>query len=115
MRSLVGYTRAMELEIRRQRCEIFVAYLRSLRADFRLLCRALTVLMAESRHDRRDLSSVLMHSRIQFGLGLLTIQFRLVLYRWGWACVDGTSLVKMVDAIRFEVQTLIPSGESGLA
>src|SRR5690242_611592 len=64
MRLLPGYSRAMERGIRRQRYAIFAAYLRCMRLDFERLSAGLKVLIAQSPHDRPQLASSLVQSRL---------------------------------------------------
>ena len=53
LRSQPGYSPKMESDLRAQRCHIFAGYLRCLNMDFRRVCVALKVLMAQSR-DRKS-------------------------------------------------------------
>src|ERR1700730_1193096 len=54
LRSQPGFTRKMEGEFRRQRCEIFRGYLRQLDSDFQQVCTALKLVMVQSNADRTD-------------------------------------------------------------
>jgi hypothetical protein len=115
LRSQPGYTRQMEAILRRQRCEIFDGYLRSLTADFGRVCVALKVVMAQSDVDRPDLASVLLHQQVAFACGLVNIHCHLVLYRWGLNSVNVAEQLKLFDAVRLQLQTLVPAQGWGVA
>jgi hypothetical protein len=109
LRSQPGYSPRVEANLRAQRCQIFRDYLRSLNADFRRVCMALKLIMAQSRQDRPDLASALIHHQIMFTSGMIEIQVRLVLYRWGIGTVDVSSVVQIFDVMRLELRTLMPA------
>ena len=46
---------------------------------------------------------------------MVAIQFRLLLYRWGFGEVEVTSLVKVCDGMRLELRTFVPAEVSGRA
>ena len=108
LRSQPGFTPKMATKLRTQRCLIFGGYLQCLNADFRRVCAAMKVLMLQSRNDRPDLAAALVRHQATFLLGMATVQFRLVLYRWGVGAVDVTSMVKILDTMRLELRTLVP-------
>jgi hypothetical protein len=109
LRSQPGYQRRMESNLRAQRCQIFRGYLRCLNMDFRRVCMALKLVMAQSQQDRPDLASVLLHHQIMFTTGMIAVQARLFLYRWGICTVDVSSLVQIFDVMRLELRTLMPA------
>lgn len=109
LRSQPGYTKEMESKLRQQRCQVFRGYLRCLNADFQRVCLALKIVMAQSESDRADLASVVMHQQLQFATGMLTIQGKLLLYRWGIAEVEVTSMVRIFDKMRSELCTMVPA------
>ncbi len=109
LRSQPGYTRQMESQLRRQRVQVFRGYLRALTADFQRVSTALKIVMTHSEKDRGDLASVLMHQQLLFICGTLSLQCRLILYRWGLGTVDVTGLVRIFDRMRAELCTLVPS------
>jgi hypothetical protein len=109
LRSQPGCTPEMIAKLRRQRCQIFRDYLRSLQTDFGQVCMALKLLMVHASHDRPDLASALIRSRIQFGLGMVVVRARLTLYQWGVGSVDVASLLKIFDRMQVELRSLIPS------
>ena len=110
MRSQPGYSPKIAAEIRRQRCHIFRGYLCSLNADFNRVCMAIKVLMIQSQHDRPDLAAVLLRNQMMFASGILMVRFRVSLYQWGVAGVEAASLVKIFDAMRLELRSLVPAG-----
>ena len=107
LRSQPGYTPRMATRLRTQRCLIFRGYLRCLNADFGRVCAAVKVLMLQSRHDRPDLAAALVRYQVTFACGILMVQFRLFLYRWGLCAVDVSSLVNIFDVMRLELRTLV--------
>jgi hypothetical protein len=115
LRTQPGYSPKMESKLRAQRCQIFRGYLRCLNMDFRRVCMALKLLMAQSQQDRPDLASVLVHHQLMFASGILAIHARLLLYRWGVCTVDVTSLVQIFDVMRLELRHMMPAGMASCA
>jgi len=111
LRSQPGYTPAMSANLRIQRCRVFRGYLSCLSADFSRVCTALRLVMLHSGQDRPDLASVLLHHQLMFASGLLLVQARLFLYRWGIGTVDAMSLVKLFDLMRLELRHMVPMAE----
>jgi hypothetical protein len=103
-----GFDRRMARRLRRQRCQIFRAYLDSLGDDFGKMCSALRVLMVNSAVDRPDLASALTRKHSEFRLCMLRARWRLLLYRWGNGCVDIGSLMNLFDNMCGELQGMIP-------
>ena len=108
LRSQPGYTPAMEVKLRAERCRVFRVHLRSLTADFSRVSTALKIVMSQSGLDRPDLASVLVHQQMLFSCGLIAVHFRLFLYRWGVCNVDVASLVKIFDEMRLKLQSMVP-------
>jgi len=104
-----GFTPEMAARIRRQRCQIFRGYLRCLSADFRRISAALKLIMLHSRHDRPDLAGILLRQQLGFGCGMLIVQGRLFLYRWGLCTVDVSGLVRIFDSVRLELRSMVPA------
>src|SRR5579872_6283958 len=103
-----GFTPIMEKQLRRQRCQIFRGYLRSLSLDFRRICAAIKLVMLYSKNDRPDLAGALMHHQFVFGLAFLQVECALVLYRWGLGAVDVNGLMRVFDLTRVELRSLVP-------
>jgi hypothetical protein len=124
LRSQPGFTPAMEVKLRVQRCQVFRVHLRSLTADFRRVSTALKIVMSQSgmvrhdlvRHDlvhpdldRHELASVLVHQQMLFYCLLAVVHCRLSLYRrWGIGNVDAAGLVKIFDGMRLKLQSMVP-------
>jgi hypothetical protein len=104
-----GFTPQMAAKFRAQRCRIVRGYLRSMQVDFGRICMALKIVIAQSQQDRPDLASALVRSQIAFTCGMVTVQFRLFLYRWGFGRVEVASLVKVFDGLRLELRTFVPA------
>ena len=109
IRSQPGFTARMAAKVRMQRCQIFRGYLRCLTADFSRVCAAMKILLLQSQHDRPDLAGILIQRQTLFAFGMLTVQTRLLLYRWGVCGVDVTSLVKIFDLMRLDLRSLVPA------
>ena len=95
-------------EFRRQRCEVFQSYLSCLHSDFQKVCMVLKIIMVQSRFDRPDLARVLIRGQRAFVFGLMMVQVRVLLYRWGLASVEVGGLLSLFDAARLELRTLVP-------
>ena len=104
-----GFTSQMAAKVRLQRCKIFRAYLRNLDADFVRICVALKAILAHSKTDRPDLASALVQRQMVFAYRKMTIQFQVVLFRYGLGTVDVSYLVRLFDGVRLELQTLVPA------
>ena len=110
LRSQPGFTPQAAAKLRIQRSQIFRGYLRSLSTDFGRINGAIKLLMLQSRNDRPDLAATLIRQQILFAGGVLVVQFRLVLYRFGLCGVDVSELVRIFDAMRLELRSIMPSG-----
>ena len=108
IRSHAGSSRKRTTEFRRQRCELFQSYLRCLHSDFQRVFMALKIIMVQSRYDRPDLAQLLLRSQRAFIFGLVMVEARVFLYRWGLASVEVNELLKLFDAARLELRTLVP-------
>jgi hypothetical protein len=108
LESQPGFTPQRAARLRRQRCQVFREYLHDLRGDFGRVSMAMGVLMTQSRHDRPDLARALIQRRLVFAMGLAVIRMRLLLYCHGYCRVDGSALVQTFDALRLELQRLMP-------
>lgn len=113
LRNQPGFTREMELRLRRQRATLFAHYLRSLQADFREACDALKVVMAQASTDRRDLASLVLRSQAQFAYRVTALRVQVVLYRFGVGTVDVAGVFAPFDALRDVLQTLTPVAQTG--
>lgn len=102
-------TPSLIAQFRRQRCQIFRGYLRSLRGDFTKICGATKVLLVEAAADRPDLASLLIQSHIAFAWSMALVHVRLALYSWGIGTVNAASLLRLFDGLRVELQALRPA------
>lgn len=109
LRTQPGFSPKMASRLRQQRCQIFRGYLRCLSGDFARVCAALKLVMLHSQHDRPDLAAVLIRHQVMFALGMVLVQFRLVLYSYGICGVDVSDLVNIFDVLRIELRSLVPS------
>lgn len=109
LRDQPGFTPKMERKLRNQRCHLFRGYLRCLNSDFGRVCSAMKLVMLQSRNDRPDLAGALLHHQMMFAAGVIAVQFRLTLYRFGLCGVDVTGLVKIFEMMRLELRTLVPA------
>jgi hypothetical protein len=109
LRAQPGFNPAMETQLRRQRCQIFRGYLRSLSLDFRRICAAIKLVMLCSKNDRPDLAGALLHHQFVFGMTFLQVECALVLYRWGLCDVNVSGLMTIFDLTRVELRSLVPA------
>jgi hypothetical protein len=108
LRAQKSHTPAVERKLRAHRVEVFRGYLGMLESDFKRVCLGLKVMLVQSEFDRADLASDLLHRQLTFACGMLQIQARLFLFRWGLATVDASDLIRMFDGMRLELKTLVP-------
>jgi len=108
-----GFTPQMAPQLRAQRCRMICGYLHSMQVDFGRMCTALKIVVVQSQEDRSGLASALLRSQITFTCGMVAVQFRLWLYRWGLGRVEVAGLVKVFDGVRLELRTFIPTAAIG--
>ncbi len=108
LQSQPGFTATEATQFRIQRAEVFRGYLRCLHADFRRISIALRILMVQSRDDRPDLARVLIRRRAVYALAAAMVHARLFLYELGICGVDATSLMQTFEALRQELDGLLP-------
>lgn len=97
---LVAADRNLTRILKTQRARLFRDYLRCLTKDFGSLLAGVRQLMVDSPEDRPDLASLLIRSKVNFTLALLSIEFRLVAYRLGVAQPDMSGLVAQLRELR---------------
>ena len=110
-----GFTPKLEAQFRRQRCEVFRGYLRSLSRDFTRVSIALKLLMVQASSDRPDLAAALIRTRAAFTFALLAVHLRVVLYSFGFGSVNASDLLRLFDGMRLELRTLVPCDVSSAA
>lgn len=104
-----GSTPALVARFRRQRCELFRGYLRSLERDFQMASDALVMVMVQSPIDRRDLVRALVASRLKFTLGVVRVRCRLLCYRWNVGAESVANLVGLFEGLQLELMALTPA------
>jgi len=109
LRTQPGFTSQLEAELRIQRYKTFREYLGQLDDDFKRTCRALKVVLVQSKYDRPELASLLVQNQMTFAYGMMMARFQLVCYRYGVGTVDVTCLLKLFDGMRLELRTLVPA------
>jgi hypothetical protein len=109
LRRQPGFTPRMVSRLRAQRSQVFRGYLRSLNYDFARVVMALKLVLMHAHKDRPELAAALVRQQILFAAGIATAHARLLLYRWGWCSVDVTGLMRIFDAVRLELQSLVPA------
>lgn len=107
--SQAGITRRRAACFRAQRAELFRGYLRCLNADFQRASMAIYVLMVQSRDDRPDLARMLIRRRVSFAAAMAATRARLFFYERGICHVDTSSLMRVFEALRVELCTLLPA------
>ena len=110
-----GFTPKLEAQFRRQRCEVFRGYLRSLSRDFNRVFIALKLLMVQASSDRPDLAAALVRTRIAFTTALVAVHLRVLLYSFGFSSVNASELLRLFDGMRVELRTLVPCEMSAAA
>ena len=103
--------RALARRYHVERTEIFRGYMRCLRKDFVRVLGAIKVVMLQSRVDRPDLARILFRQRLQFSLGMMSVECRLVLFRYGLSSMDLQALVGALDTVRGELRVLAMSAQ----
>jgi len=105
-----GLTPEAISELRAERSRIFRQYLHSLRADFKRVCAALKIVMAQASKDRPDLASILVRSQARFALGCALVELRLALFMCGVGVVDVSPVLAVFEGLRTQLRAVAPSG-----
>lgn len=108
LRSHPDFDRRRMKHFRRERSRIFRAYLDRLNTDFACVCLALKVVMLQSEIDRPDLATKLFRHQLRFAAGMIAAHARLALYDLGIGAVEVQNLLSLFDAMRFELQQMVP-------
>ena len=106
LRSHQTFTRQEEKKFRSQRVKLFRGYMHQLSEDFNRICKALKLLMVESRIDRPDLAGLLLKQQFTFSLAMMAVEVKLILYGVGWAGVDVKALMEPLTTVRAQLQAL---------
>ncbi len=92
--------------LRVERTNIFRGYTRCMRKDFGRILNAIKVIMVHSNVDRPDLARLIMKQRFMFGFAMMTVECRLVMFRFGVGSVSLEAVLAPLDAIRSELRSL---------
>ncbi|MFN7996451.1 MAG: hypothetical protein U0Q18_22760 [Bryobacteraceae bacterium] len=106
-----GCDEKMIRRMRADRHRLFRGYLGCLRRDFGLLLTALKLLVTYSNQDRPDLVRILYKQQLMFATGMLMVEWRLLLNRYGLGSVDVSGLVQVVDSMRIELRQMVPASQ----
>lgn len=110
-----GMSPKLAAQFRRQRCQIFRGYLRSLSRDYSRVSIALKLLMMQANTDRPDLAEVLVRGRLAFTFAMLMAHTNLTLYSFGLGNVNVSELLRLFDGMRVELRSLVPCEMSAAA
>jgi len=102
-----GFDRDIGRRFRAERRRIFRRYLRCLKRDFDRLYTAAKLVALYSTEDRPDLARVLLRQRCGFQLGLLAVEWRLLLHTLGWGTADVRRLVEALESVHSMVQRMM--------
>jgi hypothetical protein len=110
-----GYKPASKQKLLKVRIKIFRGYMQMLSDDFNRICRAIKVVMVSCKVDRSDLAGLIMKQQFLFAVGMLQVEFKLVLYGFGWSTVDASGLVRSLDGMRTQLQSMVAVAEPSAA
>ena len=105
LRSQPGWNQRKEKNFRKARVRTFRGYVQQLSDDFNRICKAVKFLIATSEVDRPDLAGLLMKRKFLFAVGMISVEFKLTLYGFGWSCVDVHTLMRTLETMRSHVQS----------
>jgi hypothetical protein len=105
LRSQAGWNRLKEKNFRKARIRILRGYVQQLADDFNKICKAIKFLIVSSAVDRPDLAGLLMKQRFLFASGMISVEFKLILYGFGWSSVDVHDLMRTLETMRGHLQT----------
>jgi hypothetical protein len=103
--------RRIERKFRKARVKIFRGYMLQLSGDFNRICKAIQLLMVSSEKDRSELAGVVMKHQFQFAVGMMYVEFKLILYRFGWNGVEAKTLICSLETMRSRLQGLVAVAE----
>jgi len=105
--SQAGYNPNVEKKLRAERVRIFRGYVRWLGNDFTRISSAVKTLMLASETDRTDLAGLVMKQQFSFVSAFVAVEFRIILYSFGWSRVEVGALLEAFDGMRAQLQPLI--------
>ena len=98
-RSLSGVSPYDFARFRKTRISAFRSYLNEIRLDFNRIEFKMRYLMLAASKDEAQMVLNLNQIKSSFQLQLLRIEFQLFLFRFGWASVDISPLVEMLEQL----------------
>lgn len=101
-------------KFRAKRVKLFRGYMHQLSEDFNRICKALKLLMVQSRIDRPDLAGLLLKQQFTFSLAMMAVEVKLILYGFGWAGVDVKALMEPLTTVRAQLQALAAIADPAL-
>ena len=104
-----GCDRKMLRSMRFERRKLFRGYLACLSEDFSRVSAALRLIMTHSAQDRPDLAGIVYKQQALFIVGMLGVQWRLVLHTLNIGTVDVSALVRAMEFMRLELRQMIPA------
>ena len=110
-----GCNKKMLRRMRAERRLLFRGYLACLDGDFRLVAAALRLMMTYSNQDRPDLAGILYKQQALFAIGILSVQWRLLLHAFGLGTVDVHGLVRAMEYMRLELRQMVPAESAAAA
>ena len=101
-----GCDRRMRNQFRKSRVAIFRGYLKMLSEDFGRICRAIKLQAIAAEADRSELAVFVLKEQVTFARKMLAVEFKLVLYSFGWTGVDVRTLIPVLNTMRERLQVL---------
>jgi len=98
----------MLVKFRKVRIRIFRGYMQQLSDDFTRIRRAIRTLIVSSPKDRPELSRMILQQQVRFTLGMMSVECKLILYEFGLSGVDARAMLDALDAMRGQLQSLVP-------
>jgi hypothetical protein len=92
--------------LRANRIRICRSYIKLLAGDFSWASNAIKVLMIRSATDRRDLAKMLVKQRSVFTLALISLEYRLLLYRFGLNTFNMGVFIEPLENLRTQLRSL---------
>ncbi len=100
-----GWDRRKEKKFRKARIRIFRAYVHQLSADFNRICKAIKLLIVRSEVDRSDLAGLITKQQFLLVAGIISVEFKLLLYKFGWRSVDVHELLRTLETMHRRLQS----------
>ena len=103
-----GYTKQMGKRWKRHQLVLFKMYLRELRLDFYKLHAEARSIVADTGMESSDLVRQLIRQRIQFEYATAKVELQISLAGFGMGAVSARPLLKTVEMMRKQLQTMAP-------